>query len=178
MRQIRNSIFETNSSSTHNISFKFKKQQVPLGKLRIEGDTCVICGIDQGDMYPLVSGERDKLDYIFTWMYIRDDNKLAYERWDSDGEDRPNETDLWWPEKYDKSTIDTNGNNDEYQNILEAIKRKYPEVERICFKDAYNSLFDHQTSPYEEDSIVDLDDPDEIYNYLFNDHITVEIGHD
>lgn len=178
MKKIRESIFETNSSSTHNISFKFKKQQVPLDKLRISGDTCVIYGIDQGDLYPLVSGERDKLDYIFTWMYIRDDNQLAYNRWNKEtGEDEPDEDDLWWPES-DKQNLETGGNNDEYQNVLEAIKCKYPEVERICFKQAYNSSFDHQTSPYEEDSIVDLTEPDEIYYYLFNDHITVEIGHD
>lgn len=178
MLKLRNNIFETNSSSTHNISFKFKKQHVPLDKLRISGDTCVIYGIDQSDLYPLVSGERDKLDYIFTWMYIRDDNQLAYRRWDNvNAEDDPDTDDLWWPDS-DKPTIDTKQNGSEYQNVLEAIKRKYPEVERICFKQAYNSSFDHQTSPYEEDSIVDLTEADEIYNYLFNDHITIEIGHD
>ena len=178
MIQVRHNLFETNSSSTHCISFKFKKQQVPIENLRIFGDTCVIYGIDQSDFYPLVSGERDKLDYIFTWMYIRDDNYIAYHRWDNDDcEDSINDIDLWWPDS-DKPTIDTRQNNDEYQNILESIKRKYPEVEKICFKQAYNSSFDHQTGPFEEDSIIDLTDQDEIYNYLFNNHITVEIGHD
>ena len=71
MKKIRYSIFETNSSSTHNISFRFKKRQVPLEKLRIEGDTCIIYGIDQSDMYPRVSGEADKLDYIFTGTVAR-----------------------------------------------------------------------------------------------------------
>ena len=110
-------------------------------------------------------------------MYIRDDNQFAYNRWDSEGEDNPDTTDLWWPDS-DIPTIDTKENEDEYKNVLEAIQRKYPEVKKICFKDASYSSFDHQTSPWEDGPIVDLTDPDEIYNYLFNDHITVEIGHD
>ena len=178
MINIRRNIFETNSSSTHSISFKFKKTQIPSSDLRISGDTCVIYGTDQGDMYPIVSGERNKLDYIFTWIYIRDDNQLAYNRWNTEtGEDEPDETELWWPDS-DKPTIDTNGNSHEYQNILEAIKRKYPDVTKICFRNAYNSSFDHQTSPYEEDSIIDLSDVNIIYNYLFNDHLYISIGHD
>ncbi len=179
MKHIRCNIFETNSSSTHSLSFKFKKQQVPLDKLRIEGDTCVIYGIDQFDFYPLVSGERNKLDYIFTWMYIRDDNQLAYNRWDPEtGEVDPDTYDLWWPANDDSPTINTGWNNVEYENILGAIQLKYPEVKRICFKNAYNSSFDHQTSPWEEGPIVDTTEIDEIYNYIFNNHIVIVLGHD
>lgn len=177
MKQIRQSLFETNSSSTHSISFKFKKQQVPLSKLEIIDDTVIIYGIEQGDMYPVVSGENNKLDYIFTWMYIRDDYKLPSEYWNcyDDVEKRQEieNKNLWWPGDLEVGLFEN-----QYKNLLVAIQRKYPEVKRICFKHAWYSEFDHQTGPYEEGPICDLDNPDDIYNYLFNDHKTVEIGHD
>lgn len=178
MKTIREGLFETNSSSTHTLSLRFKKSQAPKDKLEIIGDTVVIYGIDQSDFeYNQVYGERQKLNYLFTWMYIRDDDSKPQDRWDGTRDKEYHDVDLYWPDSGD-NTIDTKENSQDYYNILKAIQSKYPEVKRICFKSASRSYFDHQTGPWEEGPIVDPLDMKELTNYLFNDHLTIEVGHD
>lgn len=169
MIQKRLGIFETNSSSTHNISIKFKKQKTSYDKLVIEGDICFVYGINQGDFYPTVYGERDKLDYLLTWMYLRDGDDISTKNIDYS---------LVYPPTQGLMSLKTGDYTEEYENILKAIQSKYPEVKRIYFKDSNNAYFDHQTSPYEEDFPIDLEDQGDIYNYLFNDHLIIELGHD
>lgn len=173
MINIRSGIFETNSSSTHNLSFRFKK--IADNKLEISGEVCTIHGINQiEDFYlnnKIVSGEREKLNYIFTWMHIRDCGGEVCE-FEEDEKQPPQ--DLWWPD----GELQTGDYDFQYKKILEAIQRKYPDVKRICFKDSEKSCFDHQTCYYEADSIVDLYSTDEIYDYLFNDHIIIKIDRD
>ena len=180
MKNIRLGIFETNSSSTHDLSIKFKKQSGE--SLEISEDTCIIYGVNQfDDLYPVVYGERQKLNYLFTWMYIRDDGVQLDEYWNNYSKsDDKTSVDIMWPfDSNNLINLETNGHDWQYKNLLSAIQRKYPEVKRICFKEAKNSYFDHQTAPYEDEGfLIDLDDVDIIYNYLFNDHLIIEIGHD
>ena len=170
MIQTRHNIFETNSSSTHSICFSFKKLKIHNYELSILGNTCYIEAVDQmedfyDDQYQ-VMGEKNKLNYIFTWMYIRDSGLVLT--------DEPN-IPLYWPEP---CQLDTGIFESQYWNVLNAIKRKYPEVERIYFNNPKKAEFDHQTGPWEEGPIVDLDSEDDIYEFLFNSHFYIQIGHD
>lgn len=172
---IRENIFETNSSSTHSVCLNFKKlknnNNYLLDRLTIDNhNRCVITAIDQmEDFYDSdykVIGECNKLNYIFTWMYIRDNGLVLT------GD--PNDS-VFWPEPCD---INTGTYEEQYINLLGVIQKKYPEVEGFCFLNPKNAEFDHQTSPWEEDFPINLYDPDEIYDYLFNDHTYIQIGHD
>lgn len=174
---IRENIFETNSSSTHSVCVNFKKlknnNNYLLDRLTIDShNRCVITAIDQmEDFYDSdykVIGECSKLNYIFTWMYIRDNGPVM------NGSSIFTSDSISWPE----GGIETGNYEEEYRNLLSVIQKKYPEVEGFCFLNPKNAEFDHQTSPWEEDSIINLYDSDEIYNYLFNDHLYIQIGHD
>ena len=171
---IRENIFETNSSSTHSVCVNFKKliNIDSFDNLVIEGNKCIITAINQMDdfgKWQPVRGERDKLNYLFTWMYIRDTDLYVT------GESYPDA--VYWPESY--GGIYTGLSEEQYKNLLSAIQKKYPKVEGISFLNPKNAEFDHQTSPWEEDDfIIDLDDTNEIYNYLFNNHLYIQIGHD
>jgi hypothetical protein len=171
---IRENIFETNSSSTHSVCVNFKKliNIDSFDNLVIEGNKCIITAINQMDDFDKwqVRGERDKLNYLFTWMYLRDNGPVM------NGSHVFTRDSVSWPEPY--GGIETGIYEEEYRNLLSVIQKKYPNVEGISFLNPKNAEFDHQTSPWEEDFIIDLNDSNEIYNYLFNDHLYIQIGHD
>lgn len=148
--QIRQGVFETNSSSVHSLVF-------PKGecseKLRVNkyGVVQISCGDFQD--YGAVCGLHEKLSYLCTYVVL----------------------DSFWDGKLNKISSEDNWN---LKNILMAIQRRYPEVKELVATKCNKAYFDHQTAPSESSCIVNLDSVDELEGFLFNDEIMIRMDRD
>lgn len=149
--QIRQSTFETNSSSVHTLVLpKGSCEQVlkpdEHGKIRVECDDFSDCGV--------VYGLHEKLSYLCSFIAL-DHSGSINENGDMSSED------CWGLE-----------------SILEAIQRKYPDILEIVVTHCYAAQFDHQTHPCNSSCIINLWDIDQIETFLFNDDIKINMGRD
>ena len=149
--QIRQSTFETNSSSVHTLVLpKGNCEQVlkpnKHGEVRVYCNDFSDCGV--------VYGLHEKLSYLCSFIaldhpgYISEDGCMSSE-------------DCW-----------------DLKNILEAIQRRYPDVLEIVAIKCHNAEFDHQTHPCNSSCIINLWDIDQIETFLFNDDIKINMGRD
>lgn len=165
MKQVRNNIFETNSSSTHclviNPSKDFEKH---FNLVLNENSEIEVEGWDQLSDYSAY-GFYEKLAYMLSWMYLRE-NDNPY--WSNASELE----DFVYPSDY----VDT-CYEDDYQTILDVIQKHLPNVKGFRLTNLKNINWDHQTMPYENDFVIDFNE-EEIEGYLFNDDCLVRVGRD
>lgn len=148
---IRNNVFETNSSSVHSIVVKYNGEY----DIRLERDPQNLCAViahcqdysDVGHDEPyVISTQQEKFNYFMTWIVCK--CKYSYER--------PCE---YWL----------------YNDILNVLKKVDPRINNIIILDKDKAAFDHQTAPYNcYDCVVDIYKETDIMNFIFNDNITLE----
>lgn len=166
MRQTRNSIFETNSSSTHSLVINPQADFEKNFNLVLDSDGYIsVDGWDQLHEY-VAYGFYEKLSYMLTWMYLRENDNPYW----SDAEEI---SDLVYPSDYIDTTYD-----DDYQTILEIIQKHFPQVKGFRLTNLANVSWDHQTMPYESDFVISLYNEAEIEGYLFNNDVKVVVGRD
>ena len=153
-KQIRIGTFETNSSSVH--SLQISQKHMHKSKLKIADDGYVhvqlteYYGKDEKDY----KGQREKLTYIVTWMYIYYGCNL---------EDLFKGS-LW--EEFNKTFTDYVGND--CKGIL---------IDKTMFDDSEmaGDYLDHQSIPYgkydTENCIVNLYDAEQLINFIFNPYL-------
>lgn len=148
--QTRYSVFETNSSSVHTLSF-------PRGEcnevLKIKNG---IVKIPCGDFSEsgVVWGLHEKLSYLCSFAVL----------------DHPSvET---------KQGCMSSEDNWDLDNILSAIQKRYPDVIELIATKCNKAQFDHQTHPCNSSCIVNLWDTEALETFLFNDDIKINMGRD
>lgn len=150
-RQIRRSVFETNSSSVHSIVVKYNGEYDVILE-RDQQNLCAVVahcrdysGVGHDEPY-VISTQQEKFNYLITWIVCR--CKYSYERL----------CEYWL-----------------YNDILNVLKRVDPEINTIIILDEDKAAFDHQTAPYDSsDFVIDIYKENEIMNFIFNDNITLE----
>lgn len=167
MKETRQSVFETNSSSTHCIVINPKKDFEKNFKMKLNDKGEIeVDGWDQNSEY-CAYGFYEKLAYMLSWMYLRENDNPA---WDDAGIVR---SDFAYPsDDFDSSY------EDEYELILETIQERFPEVKGIRLTNVSNIEWDHQTMPYESDFVIDIWNREQLEGYLFNDDALVRVGRD
>lgn len=153
--QIRQSTFETNSSSVHTLVLpKGNCEQVlkpdKHGEVRVSCDDFSECGV--------VYGLHEKLSYLCSFIALDHPGDV---RVTSQFGGCMSSEDCW-----------------DLENILEAIQRRYPDVLKLVATHCYAAQFDHQTHPCNSSCIINLWDIDQIETFLFNDDIKINMGRD
>lgn len=165
MKQVRNNIFETNSSSTHCLVINPAKDFEKNFNLILNGnDEIEVEGWDQLSECRAY-GFYEKLAYMLSWMYLRENDNPYWT-------DANEIEDFVFPSDY----VDTYY-EDEYRTILEVIQKHFPNVKGYRLTNIKNINWDHQTMPYESSFIIDFNE-EEIEGYLFNDDAVVRVGRD
>lgn len=153
-RQIRLETFETNSSSVHTLQISTKHMH--KSKLKIANDGYVhvslteYYGKDEKDYI----GQREKLTYIVTWMYI-------YYGCNFEGLFKGS---LW--KEFNASFVDYVGNG--CKGIW---------IDKTMFNggEIAGDYLDHQSIPYgkydTENCIVNLYDTEQLINFIFNPYL-------
>lgn len=166
MIQVRNRLFETNSSSTHSLVINPTPNYEDTHKLVLNDNGEVeVNGWDQTSEF-CAYGFYEKLAYMLTWMYLRENDNPYW----SDAQEFE---DFVYPSDYVDTRYD-----DEYQTILEVIQKHFPKVTGFRLTNIGDINWDHQTMPYESDFVIDLYDDTQIEGYLFNDDAVVKVGRD
>lgn len=166
MIQKRYNLFETNSSSTHSLVITPKKDfENDFNLVLNDKNEIEVEGWDQLSEY-CAYGFYEKLAYMLSWMYLQDNDDPYW----SDAKEL---NDLVYPSDYINTT-----HEDEYEAVLNAIKKHFPDVNGIRLTNVKNINWDHQTMPYESDFVIDLYDEEQIEGYLFNDDALVRVGRD
>lgn len=167
MIQCRNKIFETNSSSTHCLSIRPQKDFEKNFDLVLDANGYIaVTGWDQLSEY-VAYGFYEKLAYMLTWMYLRENDNPYWDENDTERED------FAYPSDYLDSMYE-----DEYQTILKVIQKHFPKVKGLRLTNLKYITWDHQTMPYESDFVISLYSEPQIEGYLFNDDAEVIVGRD
>lgn len=150
-RQIRIGMFETNSSSVH--SLVISKKHIYKSKLKIEKDGYVhVClteyyGKDSKDY----KGQREKLTYIVTWIYIYYGCNIEYL---FEG--------YFWKD-FNNAFVDYVGNG---------CKGIWIDKTMFDGDEMASDYLDHQSVPwgaYDDDKcVVNLYDTEQLINFIFN----------
>lgn len=153
--QIRQSTFETNSSSVHTLVLPKGSCEQTLkpnecGEVRVSCDDFSDCGV--------VYGLREKLSYLCSFIAL----------------DQPSDI----HEIGQLGGCISNEDSWTLSHILEAIQRRYPDVLKLVATHCHAAQFDHQTHPCNSSCIIDLWNIDQIEMFLFNDEITINMGRD
>ena len=163
----RENIFETNSSSTHCLVVIPTKDYEKQFKLNLnKSGKITVSGWDQMSEYTAY-GFYEKLAYMLSWMYLRE-NDNPY--WDDNDVIRE---DFEYPSDNFNSCY-----ADEYDTILKVIQKHYPEVTGIRLVNISDINWDHQTMPHESDFIIEIYNEEQVEGYLFNDSAIVRVGRD
>ena len=153
-KQIRLETFETNSSSMHTL--QISQKHMHKSKLKIADDGYVHVNLTEyyGKDAKDYKGQREKLTYIITWMYIYYGCNL---------EDLFKGA-LW--EEFNTSFADYIGNG--CKGIW---------IDKTMFNggEMAGDYLDHQSIPYgiydSENCIVDLYDTEQLINFIFNPYL-------
>ena len=153
-RQIRLETFETNSSSIHTL--QISQKHMHKSKLKIADDGYVHVSLTQyyGKDEKDYKGQREKLTYIVTWMYIYYGCNLE---------------DLFkgssWKE-FNTSFVDYIGNG---------CKGIWIDKTMFDGDEMAGDYLDHQSIPYgkynAENCVVDLYDTEQLINFIFNPYL-------
>lgn len=155
-RQIRKSVFETNSSSVHTLVYPKGNCNIPISDIAKDGVVTVQCSDFSYCGY--VEDLYEKLQYLCSYIALDNPYKKNFDS--SEGEYITNKDDIY------------------LDNILYAIKMKDPSIKELRAIHCECAMFDHQTSPDESSCIVNLNKPDDINTFLFNDEIKIKLDRD
>lgn len=153
-KQIRLETFETNSSSIHTL--QISQKHMYKSKLKIADDGYVHVSLTEyyGKDEKDYKGQREKLTYIVTWMYIYYGCNIEelYNGY------------LW--KDFDKTFADYVGNG--CKGIL--IDKTMLDGGEIA-----GDYLDHQSTPYgeydSENCVVNLYDTEQLINFIFNPYL-------
>lgn len=167
MIQVRNNLFETNSSSTHSLVINPDKNFEKNFNLALNNDGMIeVNGWDQNSDY-VAYGFYEKLAYMLSWMYLRENDNPYWREYEEPLDDM-----IYPDDNFDSSY------EDEYSIILEVIQKHYPQVKGFVLKNIDDISWDHQTMPYESDFVISIWNDEEVEGYLFNDSVKVVVGRD
>jgi len=153
-KQIRIGMFETDSSSVH--SLQISQKHMHKSKLKIADDGYVHVSLTEyyGKDEKDYKGQREKLTYIVTWMYIYYGCNL---------EDLFKGS-LW--EEFNTSFVDYVGNS---------CKGIWIDKTMLDGGEIAGDYLDHQSAPYGEydgeNCVVDLYDTEQLINFIFNPYL-------
>ena len=153
-RQIRIATFETNSSSIHTL--QISQKHMYKSKLKIADDGYIHVQLTEyyGKDAKDYKGQREKLTYIVTWMYIYFGCSI---------EDLYNQY-LW--KDFNNAFVDYVGNG--CKGIW---------IDKTMFNggETAGDYLDHQSIPYgiydSENCIVNLYDTEQLINFIFNPYL-------
>ena len=150
MRQIRRNVFETNSSSTHSISFSANGREP--SKFVLDKDGYLWC--DYGDWdgeYGYFNDQYEKLSYLLTLCYFASGMGT-----------------------YCNDLRDFS----DFKELEEAIC-EYTGAKGIKIRGAVEPTINHQTLPeYNWIDFINVWDHDAVINFVFNKDISLNIGRD
>lgn len=150
-RQIRIGMFETNSSSVH--SLVISKKHIYKSKLKIEKDGYVHVRLTEyyGKDSKDYKGQREKLTYIVTWIYIYYGCNIEYLF----------EGSFW--KDFNNAFVDYVGNG---------CKGVWIDKTMFDGDEMASDYLDHQSVPwgaYDDDKcVVNLYDTEQLINFIFN----------
>lgn len=160
--QIRNKVWETNSSAQHTLQVSQKGQQ--KCRLKIHNDGYVHISLDQefGKDDNVFTTQKDKLKYIVTWIY-------TYYNFDLE---KIEEGYLWYEfnEKFAEYV-----NKDRDNKMCRGVR-----VDKIKYEDAWQ-YWDHQIysgNIFDDGCVVDLWNVKQCIDFIFNGYISLVTGCD
>ena len=153
-KQIRIGTFETNSSSVH--SLQISQKHMNKSKLKIADDGYVHVNLTEyyGKDAKDYKGQREKLTYVVTWMYIYFGCNIEelYDKY------------LW--KDFNNAFADYVGNG---------CKGIWIDKTMFGGNEMAGDYLDHQSTPYgiydSENCIVNLYDTDQLINFIFNPYL-------
>ena len=151
MKKIRINVFETNSSSTHSLVYS----GVSESRLNLDTNGNLVVNLDDyADKFlkenRIYSSQEDKLAYVVKFCVYGGGDYNYYR--DAD-------------ESYDLQK-------------LSDILHKHMIFNELIIKNNKEMLFDHQTNPSWNDTLINLWNDNEVLNFIFNDNIKLEVGID
>lgn len=166
--KIREGIFETNSSSVHSLVFLNQELSKPnLKELRIDKDGVIKIPLGYfGKDYQIYSSQKEKLSYIMTTFYCCFGEDITR------FEDKDDWLSSYWEDtkKAIINYINTSCPDKHCINIV-------PVLPKNCYD--WEVGFDHQTYPtYLEDCVVNLYEPEEVVNFIFNKNMALQTNCD
>ena len=164
-KQIRLETFETNSSSIHTL--QISQKHMHKSKLKIADDGYVHISLTEyyGKDEKDYKGQREKLTYIVTWMYIYFGCNL----------DELIDSYIWknFCYEFSKYVNNTKRKNSWYQQNCHGVWIDQT-ITGGNGEGSYDYL-DHQSMPYgkydAENCIVDLYDTEQLINFIFNPYL-------
>lgn len=165
-KQVRHSVFETNSSAVHTLSIS--KKGLQKCRLKVHEDGYVHISLDQEfgkDEYIYMS-QKDKLKYIITWIY-------SYYNFDFEAI----EEGYIWSEFNEQFAKYVNNNKSANCSVVcKGIK-----VDSCKYEDAW-SYWDHQIYSGDrwdcDKCVVNLWNPEKCVEFIFNKNVGLETGCD
>lgn len=155
MKNIRNNVFETNSSSVHSISVS--KDGLESSKLSLDNNGYVVVGFGNfGSDLQYYNSQIDKLSYLITQCYYSNYNYY---------------NDYYWCQDI-YSAVEESYN---FKCIEDAIKSYINDCSGIKIKRGTIPDIDHQSQGKE---IVDYWDDQSIINFVFNKYISLKTSCD
>ena len=156
MKKIRQNVFETNSSSVHSLVISSEGLEPSNLKIDPKTDHIIVNTQYFGKEYNIYNTQEDKLSYLITYIITA----LQY--------------------KYDNQEILEVELFKDYRFIyVENIIKNYCNCSGITVVINEEGGFDHQTSPYQSDCIIDFyDDSETIENFIFNKYISLKTSWD
>ena len=160
---IRNNIFETNSSSVHSLVFLNQKLSKPnFRELRINKDGVIKISLRYfGRDHKIYSSQKEKLSYILTflWCYFGENIEWFVDK----------DHNYYWQDIKDEIIFYINKFSPDI--LCTDIIPVYPKKGLVGF--------DHQTYPdYLDDCLVNLYDPKKVVEFIFNKNIALETNSD
>ena len=149
--QIRRLTFETNSSSVHTLVLP---KGDCAGVLKPDKHGKIRVGCDDFSDCGVVYGLHEKLSYLCSFIALDHPGNIKED-------DCMSSNDCW-----------------DLENVLEAIRRRYPDVLELVATHCHDANFDHQTHPACSPCIISIWDIDQIETFLFNDEIKINMGRD
>lgn len=156
----RNEMFETNSSSVHTIVYSYLKREKSDLDIYVDKDGRKYCKIKGGyyGMSGVLATQQEKLNYLIGWLFIKNggDVEELYRAWEY------TEVQKWICEYagidyLDVDLVETYGYTEE---------------------DDREVAFDHQSSPWEDECVVNYYDKDRVLDFVFGDGVTLEMSCD
>lgn len=154
-KQVRRSVFETNSSSVHTIVVKHRG----CYKMKLKRS--------KKDHFAVIGRCRDYSEYGIDGNYVLTTQQEKFEYVLSL---------ITYKRRFDGYNIEESW---EFRNLLRAITSIDNTVDMIIVKDKGKANFDHQTAPNSySDGVVDLYNENRIRDFIFNDNITLNMSFD
>lgn len=158
MRQIRNHVFETNSSSVHTISIS--NEGLEPSKLRMNKDGKVVVPFGSfGKEYGIYNSQEEKLSYLMT--------QCLYTYCQYAGT---------WVDEIDDDDIKAFYENYEFECVQDAIIAYVPDCTGIVIEKPYSAAYiDHQSVPeLSSDFICCIYSEQDVQKFVFNKYVSLK----